>query len=221
MPFDLQRPQQPLIYLITGGETTSETSPTSQNYKSVLRLVESATQAGVDLIQIREKQLSAAVLYQLTESAAAITRGTATRLLVNDRSDIARAAGADGVHLTTSSLPADVVRNTFGNDFLIGVSTHSLSEAIKAREDSADFLVFGPVFATSSKQQYGQPLGAEELAKVASSLKPFPVLALGGVTPERVADCFRAGAAGIAAITMLSAPIGLRDVVNEIRRKFE
>jgi thiamine-phosphate pyrophosphorylase len=213
--------RQPLIYLITSGETTGQTTRTSEEFASLLRLVEAAVDVKVDFVQLREKQLSAAVLYQLTESAAALTRGSTTRLLVNDRSDIARTAGADGVHLTSSSIPTDVVRKTFGSEFLIGVSTHSLKEAANAHEKGADFVVFGPIFETSSKQRYGRPLGPEELVKVTSRLTPFPVLALGGITSQRVAECFRGGAQGMAGISMFNDPLRLARLVKEIRAVFE
>jgi thiamine-phosphate pyrophosphorylase len=211
----------PLVYLITSGETTSQTTRTSEEFVNVLRLVEAAVAAEVDLVQLREKKLSAAVLYQLTEAAATIGRASRTRLLVNDRSDIARTAGADGVHLTSHSIPCDVVRKTFGPEILIGVSTHSLTEATNAQENGADFVVFGPVFETSSKQQSGKPAGPSEFAKVASRLKPFPVLALGGITRETVAECFRAGAQGIAGISMFNDPLCLARLVQEIRAVFE
>lgn len=173
--------------------------------------------AVIDLVQIREKNLSASMLYQLSSRAAAITRGNATKLLINDRSDIAASAGADGVHLTTSSLPTKVVRRTFGDEFLIGVSTHSLAEAELARRSGADFVVFGPVFETASKQKYGEPQGLTNLRTVCSELAPFPVLALGGVGTSNVAECIQAGARGIAAIRMLNDPDRLGCVVNEIR----
>jgi thiamine-phosphate pyrophosphorylase len=175
--------------------------------------------ARIDLVQIREKNLSAGVLYQLSKSAAVITRGSATKLLVNDRSDVALAAGADGVHLTTRSLRADAVRRTFGAEVLIGVSTHSLTEADAARRNGADFAVFGPVFETRSKSQaeYGAPVGLSSLAQVASELAPFPVLALGGVEVNRVADCVEAGAAGVAAISMFGDPQRLDEIAINIR----
>ena len=176
--------------------------------------------AAIDLVQIREKNLSARILYQLATSAAAITGGSATKLLVNDRSDIAFAAGGDGVHLTTHSLRTEVVRGTFGEEFLIGVSTHSLTEAIAARRNGADFVVLGPVFETPSKNEYGEPLGLSSLAQVASELSPLPVLALGGLEMSKVADCIKAGAAGVAAIRMFSDPDRLSDVVKNIHEKF-
>ena len=125
------------------------------------------------------------------------------------------------MHLTTRSLPTDVVRRTFGDDFLIGVSTHSLEEAEAARRGGADLVVFGPVFNTPDKRQYGEPQGLGSLEKVASALSPFPVLALGGVMIGNVAECIRAGAGGIAGIRMFNDPARLSQVVNEIRAAFE
>jgi thiamine-phosphate pyrophosphorylase len=221
MPFDLHSPQHPLIYLITSGETTDRTTPATEDFSSVLQLVRAAVVARIDLVQIREKNLSASVLYQLATSAAGITKASTTKILINDRSDIAAAAGADGVHLTTSSLPTAVVRQTFGDEFLVGVSTHSLQEARLAHSAGADFVVFGPVFETASKNKYGEPAGLTSLAKVCSQLYPFPVLALGGVTMDNVAECIRSGARGIAAIRMLRQPDRLADIASEIRRSFK
>ncbi len=219
-PQPLQNPDRPLLYLITSGQTTNQTTPATKDFSSVLQLVEAAVSAGIDLVQLREKNLSASVLYQLATNAAGVTRGSDTKLLVNDRADIASASGTDGVHLTTRSLPVDVVRRTFGDQFLIGVSTHSLAEANVARRNGADFVVFGPVFETPSKGEYGEPVGLSILAQVASKLAPFPVLALGGVEMSGVAACIQAGARGVAAIRMLSDPDRLSDIAKNIREIF-
>ncbi len=213
--------QRPLIYLITSGQTTLETSPATEDFSRLLGLAKAAVRANVDLFQIREKSLSGAVLYALTASAANITRGSHTKLLINDRADVAASAGADGVHLASNSLSPDVVRSTFGDDFLIGASTHSLGEAVSARAGGADFVVFGPVFDTPTKEKYGEPRGLKELETITSELASFPVLALGGLTVERVSDCIQAGAQGIAAIRMLSDPTQMDRTVNEIRESFE
>jgi len=217
MPLDLHSP--PLIYLITSGKTTARTTPAADEFSGVLQLVQAAVGAQIDLVQIREKNLTASVLYQLALSAARITKGTATKLLINDRSDIAAAAGADGVHLTTSSLPTAVVRQAFGAEFLIGVSTHSLEEANIAWHGGADFAVFGPVFETTSKKGVAEPPGLAGLTRVCSALSPFPVLALGGVSIDNVAECSRAGARGVAAIRMLQEAAQLAAVAEEIRRR--
>lgn len=194
--------QPPIIYQITSGTTTAKTTPEDPRFLSILASVRAAVDAQVSLFQIREKALSARVLYELTVRAAEITRGTTTRLLVNDRSDIARAAGADGVHLTSQSLPANVVRETCGPDFLIGVSTHSREEVVAAREAGADFVVFGPVFDTESKRAYGEPQGLDKLRAVIGEVVGFPVLAIGGINRENMESSYEAGASGVAAIRM-------------------
>ena len=186
----------PITYPITSGKTTPQT------ISDTLRFVRAAVEAEIELLQIREKSLPARVLYELATRAAEITRDSKTRLLVNDRADIARAAGADGVHLTSQSLPAGVVRNIFGSEFLIGVSTHSLDEARAARDGGADFVVFGPVFETESKRGFGAPQGLDKLRQVADELRGFPVLAIGGISLENAGACFDAGASGVAAISL-------------------
>jgi thiamine-phosphate pyrophosphorylase len=217
MPLKLQRPA---IYLITSGKTTAATTPATKDFSQIVDLVKAAVAAEVDLLQLREKNLTARVLYKLTVETARITRSTGTRLLVNDRADIASSAQAHGVHLTTRSLPTSVVRKAFGADFLVGASTHSIAEASAARDEGADFAVFGPVFATASKQTYGRPVGLEHLAQAVSTVAPFPILGLGGVELDRVADCFRAGAAGIAGIRLFEDRSKLATVVALIRKRF-
>ena len=194
--------QLPIIYAITSGDTTAQTTPEDPDFENVLRLVEAAVASEITLVQIREKALSARVLHELATRAASITRGTATRLLVNDRFDIARTAGADGVHLTSRSLPAHRVREICGPDFLIGVSVHAIDEA-RAAIEAADFVVYGPVFATGSKQ----PQGLEKLREVTSALNGFPVVAIGGIDLDNAPECFQAGASGIAAIRMFNTDL--------------
>ena len=165
--------------------------------------------------------LPARVLFELTARAAEITRGSETRLLVNDRSDIARAAGADGVHLTSQSLPADVVRKIYGPEFLIGVSTHSLDEARAAQIGGANFVVFGPVFETESKREFGAPQGLKMLAEVTNGLRGFPVVAIGGITLDNAGACFEAGASGVAAIRLLNDAERMSSIVASLRSVYE
>ncbi len=146
--------------------------------------------------------------------AVELAQGSATRLLVNDRADIARAAGADGVHLTTQSLSASVVRRCFGSELLVGVSTHSLAEVCAAESEGADFAVFGPVFETPSKARYGGPLGLTRLAEAARTVAPFPVIALGGVTRDNASECLRAGARGVAGIRLFADENDLTPIVR-------
>ncbi|HEX8354295.1 MAG TPA: thiamine phosphate synthase [Pyrinomonadaceae bacterium] len=211
MPRALPRP---ITYLITGGRTSSPTTAADAEFGRLLALVRSAVEARVTLVQLREKGLTARDLFELARAAALVARGSATRVLVNDRADVARAAGCDGVHLTTRSLEAGVVRRSFGADFLIGVSAHTPPEARAARDGGADFAVFGPVFDTPSKRAYGAPVGLETLGEVARGLSPFPVVALGGVDEENAADVLRAGAAGVAGIRLFADGQSLARVVR-------
>lgn len=214
MPLQLEAP---ILYLITSGETTPETSEASVEFTRLLSLVGAAVAARIPLIQLREKNLSARMLYELSVRASRLTRGSATRLLVNDRADIASASGADGVHLTTRSLAASVVRRAFGDQFLIGVSAHSLEEASAARDQGADFATFGPVFETDSKRAYGPPVGLSALSEAARALAPFPLLALGGITSENVMEALRAGAQGIGAIRLFSDRHALQGIASALR----
>jgi thiamine-phosphate pyrophosphorylase len=215
MPHKL--PRAPIICLITSGETTPATSEESPEFTRLLQLCAAAVSASISLIQLREKNLSARVLYELTARASRLTAGSNTRLLVNDRADIALAGGADGVHLTTRSLEAGVVRRAFGEDFLIGVSTHTLSEAEAARLGGADFATFGPIFDTPSKRAYGPPAGLDKLSEAARTLAPFPLIALGGITTENAPDAIRAGAHGFAAIRLFSNAVALHNIVESLR----
>ena len=210
----------PIIYSITSGTATPQTTPDEPQFSEILRLACAAVDAEVSLFQIREKSLPARVLFDLVARVAEITRDTKTRLIVNDRSDIARTAGADGVHLTTHSLPAEVVRSICGDEFVIGVSTHSLDEARVARDAGADFVVFGPVFETESKRAYGEPQGLDKLSEVARVLHEFPVVAIGGITLDTVDECFHAGASGVAAIRLLNDAAQMPCVVESIKSRF-
>jgi thiamine-phosphate pyrophosphorylase len=214
MPLNLSKP---ILYLITRGATSDATNFSSSEFQDILLQVSSAVDAGIDLIQVREKHLSARVLFELTERAVEITRDSPTRLLINDRADIAAGAGADGVHLTTRSLNAATIRKTFGKDFLIGASTHSLAEVTAARDLGADFAVYGPISETESKAKYGAPLGVEKLAEVTGRLVGFPILAIGGITTTNAAECLNAGASGIAAISLFVDPSNVKIAVEKIK----
>ena len=179
-----------------------------------------AVQAGVDLIQLREKDLACRDLLGLARMAVEISRGTKTRIVVNDRLDIALAAGSDGVHLGGHSVPPEVVRRYVDRSFLVGASCHSLEQGIAAEEGGADYILLGPVFGTPSKRRYGPPLGLNRLSEVANRIR-IPVLALGGITVEKVKPCLKAGAAGIAAIRLFQEAPVLADRVRALRAQFD
>lgn len=199
MEFNLPKP---ILYLITRGATTEITTPASEEFRDILLQVSTAVAASIQLIQIREKNLTARVLFELTASVVAIARGSATRVLVNDRADVAAGAGAHGVHLTTRSLTPALIRKTFGANFTIGASTHSLDEARQARKEGADFAVFGPIFPTPSKGNFVPLVGTEQLEVAARALAPFPLFALGGISTGNANECLHAGAVGIAGISL-------------------
>ncbi len=205
-------PHKPIIYLLTKGE--SAPANFDETSREILDLIRIAVEEKISLVQIREKLLPARLLFDLTVKAADITRGSETRLLVNDRADIAFAAGADGVHLTANSLPVDVIRRSLPNDIVVGVSTHSFDAAAEARRTGADFAVFGPIFETPGKDG---SRGIEKLAEICDKLKPFPILPLGGVDESNIASVMDAGAAGFAAIRMLNDPASLKTVCRRYK----
>lgn len=170
---------------------------------AVLRAIAAADADGVDWIQIREKDLTARELCALTRAALAACRRA--KVLVNDRADVALACGAHGVHLPSHSLAACEVKLLAPAGFLAGMSCHSVDEVRAAEREGADFAVFGPVFDTPSKREYGPPLGLERLREAAQAVG-MPVLALGGVREANIAACMTAGAAGIAAIRLFQQP---------------
>lgn len=170
---------------------------TDSTQGDVITCARCAVRDSVDMIQVREKHLDARSLVGLVRSVVEIAAGTSTRVLVNDRLDVALAAGADGVHVPSDGLPLADVRPRIG---LVGVSTHSVEEALEAEKGRADFIVFGPVFHTPGKT----PVGIHALREVAGRVD-IPVLAIGGITAGNSADAMAAGAAGVAGIRMFQS----------------
>jgi thiamine-phosphate pyrophosphorylase len=168
--------------------------------RPLLTVVEAALRGGARAFQLREKDLQPRDLYPLALRMRQLTQAYGARLLINDRLDVALAVNADGVHLTTASLPASVARRLLGPDRLLGVSTHNLAEAQAAAEEGADFVVFGPVFFTPSKAPYGQPIGVDALRAVRAALG-LPILAIGGIKKANLDQVIAAGADGIAVIS--------------------
>jgi thiamine-phosphate pyrophosphorylase len=166
-------------------------------------------------VQLRERDLSTSELLLLAQEIRSITAPRAVPLLINDRIDLMLALNLDGVHLRANSLPIAAVRRLVGPDRLIGISTHSLAEVHAANRDGADYVVFGPIFDTPSKREFGSPVGLEQLAEVCRR-SAVPVFAIGGVTRASVPDVLRAGAHGVAVIGAILAQDDIAAVTREI-----
>jgi len=192
---------------------------TDRRRRPPIEQADEAVDAGVDLIQIRERDLDAAALSLLVRQVVELTRGSGTRVVVNDRLDIALTCGADGVHLRGDSIPPVRARSMVPQGFLIGRSVHGRDEALAVAPD-VDYLIAGTVFPTASKPGRIDLLGPSGLAAIAHDVH-VPVLAIGGVTPERAGDVAAAGAAGIAVLGLFAeADRPIKDVVLALRAGF-
>ena len=149
-------------------------------------------------LHIRSRRLGGRELYRLTQLTLESTAETGCAVLVNDRADIARATGVDGLHLPASGLSVTAARSIHGTDCLIGCSTHSVTEALLARDSGADYVFLGPIWPTASHPDWA-PLGPDVISEIAG----IPVIAIGGVTPALAPYAIEAGAHGVAAITSL------------------
>jgi len=201
------------LYLISDRKLAAAHGGLIAVIEAALQATEDVGQPGAIAVQLREKDLPAHELYELARALLPITRRYAAPLLLNDRLDVAIAAGADGVHLPSNGLPVIEARRLLGPWALIGVSTHKLGEIVAAAESGADFAVFGPVFDPLSKPASSAAGGAEGLG-AACRAAALPVYALGGITAERIHRLHRSGAfadgesAGPAGAGVIGAVIG-------------
>jgi thiamine-phosphate pyrophosphorylase len=162
-------------YLVTDRHLASD--------EFLLRLIRRASEAGVDRIQIREKDLGGRALIRLVRQAMEAVEDSRATLLVNDRLDVALSASAHGVHLGREGLSADVARRIAGDEFIIGASAHSMDEALEAQEMGADYLFIGPVFPTPAKAAFGEPLGVPKLESILRRIR-IPAYAIGVSHPS-------------------------------------
>jgi thiamine-phosphate pyrophosphorylase len=192
----------------------------------LLERVRAVAAAGVDWVQIREKDLTGRELLGLARKAVDATnnlgRGGQARVMINDRLDVALASRAAGVHLGGGSVPAtEVVRWCRGGnapaEFLVGVSCHTIAGAREAESAGASYVFFGPIFDTPSKRPFGLPQGTARLAEVCHAIR-IPVIAIGGVNEENGAECIRAWAAGIAAVRLFQEPRDANTLKDAVAR---
>ena len=215
--------RRPLLSLVTGRGRLDATRQDA--VAPLFAQVRAAVAAGVDLVQVREPDLPDPVLLEVVTRCVDLALGSQTAILVNDRLDVALAAGASGVHLRSRSVPAPAVRRHVPDGFLLGRSVHDAAEAAQVVEGGGvDYLVLGTVFSSQSKPGVS-PCGVGVLRAVAGAVA-LPVLAIGGVTVDNGVEVFRAGAAGVAAIGLFADPgptgrfEGIQRVVGEIRRSY-
>jgi thiamine-phosphate diphosphorylase len=213
------------LFLVTDRRRLAGDVPFETARRCLLRQVEAAVEARIDGVIVRERDLEARDLADLTRSIVAITRETSTRVVVNDRVDVALASGADGVHLRSDSMAADIVRRMTPKDFLIGRSVHSARQA--ASLAAVDYLIAGTVWTSASKQEGHQLLGLDGFSGVVMAAR-VPVLAIGGVTMDRIGEIQKAGGAGIAAIGLFIGDAGdqcrvvqLNAIAAEARTRFD
>ncbi len=219
--------RRPILCLVTDRRRLCGACDEAVARRCVIAQIGHAVDACVDLVQIRERGLETSELAALVAGAVDVARGSLTRIVVNDRLDVALACGAGGVHLRADSIPPSAARTMAPAGFLVGRSVHEAHEAARAGAD-VDYLIAGTVFPTASKPSADRLLGRTGLAEVTRAAR-VPVLAIGGVTIERMAEVAAVGAAGAAAIGLFlnedpSAPCGsrpLRSIVGAARASFD
>lgn len=205
-------PSPRYIYVITDG--SARDAEFEFHRRRIVEHAIDAASSGATHFQIREKQLSGARLFELAKEAVPAVAGSGLKILVNDRVDVAAAAGAYGVHLTSRSCSAADVRKAFGSEIVIAVSTHSVDEALRAKEQGADLAVFGPVFETPGKTV----AGIGQLRQACENAAGFPVIALGGIDVSNARTAIEAGAAGVAGIRCFSTAENIARIAEELKQ---
>jgi thiamine-phosphate pyrophosphorylase len=181
--------------------------------------VRGLAEGGARLVQLRAKALADGALLAAAQEAAAAARAAGVALVVNDRPDVARIAGADGVHVGQDDLPPAACRAVLGAEALVGLSTHGLAQLERGAGEPVDYLAVGPVYATGSKQN-PDPVVGPDLVRRARAIWRGPLVAIGGITPENVGAVIEAGADGIAVISAVLAQRDLAEAVRRFRRAF-
>jgi thiamine-phosphate pyrophosphorylase len=170
-----------------------------QNRYSHVELARLAVAGGADSIQLRDKRLSDGELADVAREVLVVCRRAGVPLLINDRVDVARQVGADGVHVGRADEPIDYARRVLGREAIIGGSADSVDEAVAVDTEGADYVGFGHIFATGSKEKTGPPVGVETLRRARVAVR-IPIIAIGGITAANVKSVVEAGAWGVAVI---------------------
>lgn len=194
----------PQLMLITDGTL-------HENPKALQYILE-ACKFSIPAIQLREKMLEGRKLLEYAKQI----RKLAPLLLINERTDIALACDADGVHLPEKGVSPEIPKK-LNPSFLVGVSVHSLESGLRAQKEGADYVIFGPIFETPSKCALGDPQGLKKLEEIATKLT-IPVIAVGGITPSNAKECLQAGAHGIAAISAFSQSKNLKETIHAFEK---
>jgi thiamine-phosphate pyrophosphorylase len=196
-PGSLNRRLLPPVYPITD---------TRLSGLSHAQLVEQLIAGGATLIQLREKHASPRDFYDDAEKAFAIARAHNVKIIINDRVDIAMALGADGVHLGQDDLPPSEARKILGDNAIIGFSTHNLAQALEAIKLPINYIAFGPVYDTTTKENPDKTVGLDELKHVREATGNFPLVAIGGINGGNLRRVLEAGAGSAAIISDLFIP---------------
>jgi thiamine-phosphate pyrophosphorylase len=195
------------------------TSEDLAGHNDVVNVVQQALSAGAPSIQLRAKEATARELTAMVQVLLPSVRAAGSLLFVNDRLDVALAAGADGVHLGPDDLPVRDVRSTVADDFIVGYSTDDPEEAAQAQADGADYLGSGTVYTTTNKSDPGEVIGVEGLRRVVEAVS-IPVVGIGGITPDRAEAVAETGASGIAVIGAVMSAADPGDAVRRLMAPF-
>lgn len=208
-PVPASKPVDYTLYVITGDKFSRG--------RSILEVAREAISGGATVLQLREKEFSARRLVEVGRQLRELTREAGVTFIVNDRVDVALAVDADGVHLGQDDLPVEEARKILGPGKIIGVSTHSVEQALEAQRRGADYLGVGPIYETWTKEDAEAPLGPDILRRLVPMVH-IPVVAIGGIKAHNAAEAVAAGADGVAVITAVVAAEDVAGAARELRR---
>ena len=182
--------------------------------RSPITILREFLAGGVRLVQLRAKELSSSEFFTLAKEARQLTREAGATFIVNDRADIALACNADGVHLGQDDLPLHAARKLLGSEKIIGISTHDLDQARSAELNGADYIGFGPIFGSTTKDTGYSPRGLDMLREIRQAVK-IPIVAIGGINESNIVEVWNAGADAAAIISDL---MRAEDAGNKVKR---